>query len=201
MRMQKEIEIKIKLNAKEIHILQDWLLVNAKNLGVHKITDYYLDNPRSSFYFKSKKGFKDALNHLRVRFFGEKNFVCYKKRTINEQGSTVCGDELETEVFDGNSFLEMFKLLGFADQVVIKKVRNIFLFENKFEIVIDEVDNLGTFVEIELKNFNEGVDHGMQEIYGLLKKVGIKEFILFDRGYLCMTLNSNYDFGTKVVLE
>ena len=46
--------------------------------------------------------------------------------------------------------LEIMKTLGYTDNTLVKKTRNTYTFDC-FEIVIDQVKNLGLFIEVELK--------------------------------------------------
>ena len=198
--MQKEIEIKVKTSDEQMKILRKWLADYAENVGQIDISDYYLDNPKSTFCFDSDKGYKDCLQFLRVRITPKDHFFCYKKRNIDSVGKTLSVQETEVEIADGCKILEILKNVGFIDQTVIKKKRDIYIVESKFEIVIDVVENIGTFIEIELKDQIVDVKVGLDKIYDLLKRIGIKEFVRFDRGYFCMFLNPKYDFGEKMTL-
>ena len=195
--MQKEVEIKIKIDTKEQEIFKNWLASNAKSCGVLKITDYYLNNPKSSFYSDSKEGYKEALNFLRVRITDKDSFITFKKRDVDKNGKTVCVNEVETSVDDGHRAIEIFKLLNLSEVTEIKKQRSVYLYDI-FEIVFDEVEGLGSFVEIELKNYSGDVKPGMQKIYALLKIIGINKFIQYDYGYITIFLNTDYDFGKEV---
>ena len=74
------------------------------------------------------------------------------------------------------------------------------MIDNKFEFAIDDIQNLGKMVEIEYKKETQDVKEAFNEIYTLLKKIGITEFTQFDRGYICMTLNPDHNFGEKIKL-
>jgi len=198
--MQKEIEIKFKLDSENSEILKTWLRSNAMFIGSYIITDYYFNNPKSSFYSESKLGYKEALNFLRLRLSDNGNFICFKNRKIDNFGKTLSVDEVETKVDDGFKVIEIFKNSGFSEMIEIKKTREIFLYKNLFEFSIDNFENYGQFIEIELKNYSEDVLQGIEQIYNLLKNIKITEFVLFDRGYLTMFINSNYDFGKNIKL-
>lgn len=197
--MQKEVEIKIKIDTKEQELFKKWLALNAKSYGILKITDYYLDNSKSSFYSDSKKGYKEALNFLRVRATDKGSFITFKKRDVDQDGETLCVNEVETGVADENKTIEIFKLLNFTAVTKIKKQRSVYVYDI-FEIVFDEVEELGNFVEIELKNYSGEVKPGIQKIYDLLKSIGINKFIQYDYGYITIYLNSKYDFGKEIVI-
>lgn len=195
--MQKEVEIKIKINAEQEQLLKDWLNENAKNLGNFNITDYYLNNPRNSFYTKSKKGYVEALNFLRVRVLDKNNFITFKKRNMDENNHTISVEEVETKIDDANKALEIFKNLNLLEITQIQKQRLIYM-HDIFEFSFDKVERLGDFVEIELKNYNASVEAGIQKIYDLLRKIGINQFVEYDRGYITIFLNPDHYFGKEV---
>ncbi|KKQ11856.1 MAG: class IV adenylate cyclase [Candidatus Babeliales bacterium] len=198
--MSKEIEIKIKLEINQIEQLREWLIQNAKFMDKLQMIDYYLDDPKKSLYKISPAGFKDPLEFWRVRQIDNVYFLCNKKRIIDENGRTVSVEENEAVTPEGEAIIQIFKKRGLTDQVIIYKTREIFQYED-FEIVFDNVKNLGEFVEIELKSDEQDPVQGKKLIYDLLKKIGITEFTQFDRGYLCMMLNPKSSFGEKVELN
>ncbi|MBU4269940.1 class IV adenylate cyclase [Candidatus Dependentiae bacterium] len=198
--MQKEIEIKLKLDKTNSEKLNLWLTENAKYINSLNITDYYFDNPKCSFYSMSKTGYKEALNFLRLRLSDKDNFICFKKREIDDSGKTLSVDEVETKVEDGFKVIEILKNSGFSEVIEIEKKREVFLYKNLFEFAIDNFDKHGEFIEIELKNYDGSALDGIEQIYNLLKAIKITKFVLFDRGYLTIFINPNYDFGKNINL-
>ena len=192
----KEIEVKFQLDNSNMNILQDWLTKNTKYEGEVSYSDYYLDNPDSTFFYMASGGYKDILQFVRIRTSLEKNFICYKNRHITEEGKTLYCDEYETEVKDGNISLKIFTALGYTGQIVLNKKRKTYT-TKEFDVVIDDVEGLGIFVEVELKNHE--LD-GIAKLHKYLKDIGIKKIKQFDRGYICMKVNPNYDFGTDIIL-
>lgn len=192
--MQKEVEIKIRIDIEQELLLKDWLSNNANFVGDFKIIDYYLNDPRSSFYTISAKGYIEALNFLRLRVSGNGNFITFKKRKIDENHNTISVDEIETKIEDINKALEIFRSLNFLEITEIKKQRSIYMYDI-FEFAFDKVDGLGDFVEIELKNYNGDVKIGIKKIYDQLILMGVNKFIQYDRGYITMILNPDHYFG------
>ena len=202
--MQKEVEIKIKIDAEQEELLKNWLSENAKFMGDFKITDYYLNNPKSSFYTVSKKGYKEALNFLRVRVQDKANFITFKNREVDDNGNTVSVNEVETKIDSANAALQIFNQLGYSKIIKIEKNRSIYMHDiseepfNIFEFSFDKINKLGSFLEIELKNYQGDVQEGIQKIYDLLKTIGINKFIQYDFGYITIFLNPTYNFEQKV---
>jgi predicted adenylyl cyclase CyaB len=88
------------------------------------------------------------------------------------------------------------KQLGYTDCIIIDKVRKKYLY-NEFEIVIDNVKNLGIFVEVELKEEVGDVKEGHKILKEFLKTIGIRKFKEQFRGYVSMFWNPHIDFGEE----
>jgi len=200
--MQKEIEVKIQISNYQLVCLEQWLEKNGQFEGAVEHEEYYLDNPNVPLTFMSPEGYKDAIYYLRIRRNKQKgDSVCLKKWYGDAKtGEKTHCDEWEISVSDAQTALELFGVLGFSDETPIKKVRRIYLV-GQFEVVIDDVENLGIFVEVELKEQVKDVQYGLNLIYDVIKKMGITSFKKQDRGYTSMAWNPNHDFGQHVDLE
>ena len=132
-------------------------------------------------------GKKDALDYLRIRVTDEKNYLCFKKVKSREENKFYC-DEYEVEISDPMVALELFKTIGYTDITVVSKKREFFLFDI-FEIAIDDVKDLGVFVEVEIKKRVKSVETGHKKICELLEKIGIKSFERHRQGYVRMIWN------------
>lgn len=218
--LPKEIEIKIRPTESQLDLLKKWLKQNAQHKGMKRQKDVYVDNPEKSFTFNSH-GFIDAYDKLRVRFEKNKESICYKYRHVDPKtNKTLSCDELEfpitdhrgiqrvfsvlgfdgiklDESCDGEKILALLEKHGFTRQDIIEKDRDAYLYK-EFEIVIDDVKDLGIFVEVELKNNESNVRKGIRDIYDLLKLIGFKKIVQFDRSYLHMLWNPTYDFSEEV---
>ncbi|NGX63661.1 MAG: hypothetical protein KR126chlam6_01074 [Candidatus Anoxychlamydiales bacterium] len=198
--MSKEIEVKIQVDKKTINKAEKWLDKNAEYIGdIHHI-EYYLNKPATTFFFNAAEGYKDALDYLRVRITKEGDSFCYKKFHMDpiEKTPLYC-DEYEVNVSDGKKTLELMKALGYIEQTRMEKKRKIYNFDC-FEIVIDDVKDLGMFMEVELKTFVSNAKEGIKMIYNFLKKIEITKFKLQQRGYISMLWNPKYNFSKEVSL-
>lgn len=105
---------------------------------------------------------------LRVRKTDEKVELNYKKQSVKKMES----EEIEFEVNSyekANSFL---KALGFKEWVQVNKKRQYSKYQD-YNICIDEVERLGTFIEIELL-VNEQNDINYEEqLLNVAKEIGI----------------------------
>jgi len=167
----REIEIRLKLSVKDKSLLKTWLESNAKFIKHIEHKEFYLDNPKSTFFFTAKDGYKDAKDYMRVRMTEKGDSVCIKRFEINvETGKSKNIDEIEYNVSDGKEAMKLFEAIGFTDKSDVSKSRDIYEYEN-FEIVLDTVHSLGDFAEIEIKNFPEDKDitEGYEEIRKVIK--------------------------------
>ncbi|MFC1894379.1 class IV adenylate cyclase [Candidatus Dependentiae bacterium] len=198
--MNKEIEVKLQIDDNIFDFVKSWLNQNAKHIREEKHTEYYLNKPATSFLFTAPEGYKDAIDYLRVRFNKNGDTLCFKRFHEDpvEKRPLYC-DEYEVKVSDGKVTLELFRSLGYSEQTLVEKNRNIYM-HDCFEIVIDQVKNCGTFIEVELKKEVQDANVGIKLIYDFLKSMGITKFKLQTRGYVSMLWNPNYDFGKLVEL-
>lgn len=198
--MKKEIEIKMQLTSVELDILKAWLKEKSRFVrSIHHI-EYYLNNPKFSFHF-DRDGLKDSNDYLRIRMTEKEDSVCLKKffPDPNVPGRHTHCDEYETEVKDGKVLLELMAQLGYTDVTIIDKIREEYMYLD-FEVVIDDVKDLGTFVEIELKKDCEDVKAGHKEIKDFIKILGITKYKELYRGYVSMFWNPSIDYGEDRVI-
>lgn len=192
--MSKEIEVKLQISSDQLNFFSVWLTQNADFIKEIDSSDYYLDNPASSFFFTNKEGYLDAMTFFRVRMTGDEHVLCVKKRILDETGRTLYCDESEVLVADGNIVLSILEKTGYITKVIINKQRKVYVYKY-FEIVIDNVENLGIFVEVELKTDAEDPKEGKFLIYNFLKSIGIAKFKNYKLGYASIMLNPTHDFS------
>lgn len=92
---------------------------------------------------------------LRIRTVGDENFVTFKGPKIDTTTKTRHELELPLEASDtgGEKFAELLQALGFKPVLIVRKRRRKFHIASAgrdVEGVVDEVDGIGTFVELEL---------------------------------------------------
>jgi len=198
--VNKEVEVKAKIDKQTFEKVCSWLKTNATCKGSCKQIDYYLNNPKFPFFFTSPKGYKEAYDYLRVRCEGEKQQLCFKR--LHEDPKTkkpLYCDEWEVEVSDHAKTLEIMQQLGYTEKTLLEKTRKTYRY-NEFEIALDKVTGLGAFVEVELKEPVADSKAGLQKIFSFLNEMGVTSFQLQKRGYLSMLWNPGYDFGETVEL-
>lgn len=123
-----------------------------------------------------------AHNWLRIRAENGRKYIFTLKRSVSGQLDSI---EHETEIKDPGAMEECLKLMGYELHNEIKKTRQkAYLAKEKIEICIDEVDGLGTYIELE-KEANIDADNKTEEneLWKILEKLGIERKHAETRGY------------------
>ncbi len=127
----------------------------AKALAGREEVDHYLNAP--------DRDFAQTDEALRVRCVGEVNFVTYKGPKRDAQTKT--RTEIEVPLGQGQEtaqqFLQLLQHLGYRFVAAVRKQRTILGLERggfAVEACLDEVEGVGTFVELEIQAAEESLD-------------------------------------------
>ncbi len=140
-----EIEIQVKIDG------IDKLLKHLKNKAQYISAEWQKD-----IYFSPSDSSKSFLNKtpvdewLRVRYEDSKTSVTYKNFHREKSGFAKFCDEYNTDIKDGKQMEKVFLALGFVEIITVDKKRKTYM-DGDFEISIDDIKNLGRFVEVEYK--------------------------------------------------
>jgi adenylate cyclase class 2 len=147
--------------------------------------DRYFNHP--------SRDFAETDEALRIRSVGNVNRVTYKGPKIDQ--TTKTRRELELPLADGTEtalgYAELFTALGFSEVREVRKSRRSAQLTRgggQFEVVLDEVDGLGTFVELEQTVAEEDVERAKQALAELAGELGLDG--VERRSYLEMLLES-----------
>lgn len=153
-----EIEFKIKVN----RIKFNELLKKIKDDSI-----FVREEDQIATYFKPN--FRKFNNEwLRVRKENNNNVLNYKKK--NESGDI---EEYEVLIDNYEKLKSILNYLGLEDTLVVSKHRISYLYRDKYEISFDEVDNLGLYVEIEVKKYNYENEKEIELLIDLIKELDI----------------------------
>ena len=131
-----EIEVKLKVSKEEYERLYN----NIKNKSKEITTLNQIDR----YYIPVNQKFNDEW--LKIRSENNKHILNYKKRIDNN----IC-DEYES-LFDNLKNLEcILNNLGYKEKGIINKKRTRILYKEKYEFAFDYLENIGYFIEIEVK--------------------------------------------------
>ena len=140
----KEIEILVELHSTfedAENVLSRFQFVNKQDT-----TDiYYYDPLRNSL----KPNDNLEINQcLRLRTKNNKNCITYKIDHFADTGKWLYSDEYETDVNDLETLKRIFDCLGLKELLVLHNVKRIYKYKD-YEISLEDVDNLGYFLEVE----------------------------------------------------
>ena len=156
-----EIELKVQVDSLD-PIREQLHKRNAQFSGRIHEHDIYYNAPHRDF------GTTDEA--LRVRYTNDRTVITYKGAKLAKYGLKA-REELNTVVESGNVFEQILVRLGFVKTEEVNKWRENYRLENA-AIALDAVDELGTFVEIEVMTEADGPD-ATEQISMLAKEMGI----------------------------
>lgn len=147
----KEIEILVEVY-EDMEKLKE-VFKNFNYIGLKKTIDEYYYDPLRETLKPDKNG---GLNHcLRLRKKNNEYSITYKD-DVFENGKWLYSDEYETKVESLEMTQEILKKLGLVKFIEIDNEKETYTYEN-YEIVIENVKDLGIFVEVEYCT-NDDVD-------------------------------------------
>lgn len=159
----KEIEILVEVYD-NIQYIKDALKKYQYVGKKHIIDEYYYDPKRKDLQPDENNR---LLHCLRLRNKNGEYYITYKD-DIFENGKWIYSDEYETEVKSIEILREILQKLGLKKFIEIDNIKEIYK-SKKYEIVIENVKNLGVFLEVE--------HCGDSEINVKIIKKEIQEFI------------------------
>tara|TARA_Y100000310_G_scaffold240778_1_gene244682 strand:- start:1648 stop:2202 length:555 start_codon:yes stop_codon:yes gene_type:complete len=167
-----EVEARVKVDSLEE--------VKEKLVGLG--AEFYKEKNQVDSIFKKKgdelkpQGPGDFI--LRIRE-SDKNFLTFKALT-ETTGAWV---EHETEVQNAEEMNEILVKSGFSKALTMTKKRLCGALDD-FELCLDDIKELGTFIEIALDSDDE--KKAKEEIVGLLNKLGFDESQIVHKGYVAI---------------
>lgn len=168
-----ETEIKVKLSKKEFEELKIYMKNNAKFVSeVRQVDTYY--EPTHRRFLNSNP----ITEWLRIGKRGNKNILNYK----NWYSDMSC-DEYEVEINNIKDMDKILKVLGMIQIVEVDKIRNSFIYLDKYEVALDNVEKLGYFIEIEIKKYTKTVMEECDELLKLAKELNLNLDNVDKRGY------------------
>lgn len=162
-----EIEAKFPLSNKDEAINN--LNNNAKKVENDNIqNDTYFTPAHENFLEK-----KPISEWLRLRKTNEETTINYKDWSNNSGNNKVSCKELEVGIDDYNGMLQILQCLDFKNIIEVNKLRNSWEYKDII-ISIDEIENLGTYIELEFKsNLFETEEDSLKYIINIINELNI----------------------------
>jgi len=148
---------------------------NAEFLKNNKQYDIYYQPLHRKFLKENKETINEW---LRIGIRGNKKILNYK----NWYSDMSC-DEYEVEINNDKDMDKILKVLGLVQVVVVDKIRSSFIYLDKYEVALDCVEELGYFIEIEIKKYTKSVMEECDELLKLAKDLDLNLDKVDKRGY------------------
>ncbi|NYT03569.1 MAG: class IV adenylate cyclase [Candidatus Methanofastidiosa archaeon] len=115
-----------------------------------RMAEFLEERIEDDVYFSSPiRDFKETDEALRIRYSGDKCILTYKGPKLDK----ISKSREEYEAFVSGEIEEILHKLGFKKVLSVRKKRKIYFYKD-FTLSIDDVEELGEFLEVELKSEN-----------------------------------------------
>ncbi|MCG2689897.1 class IV adenylate cyclase [Candidatus Parcubacteria bacterium] len=166
--MNVEVEIKIKVD--NFEKIKSKLLARGKlSKSIRQVDDYFTPCQRDFFAQKPH-----PTEWLRIRTNPDRVIFEYDL-SINKKadGGQECAEEYETEILQPEEFRKILGFLNFKKVITVDKNREYWDCGN-FEVVLDDIQGLGVFVEVEAKKGFKDNIQAKEACLAFAKEIGIE---------------------------
>lgn len=186
-----EIEFKFSLDKSSSNRIRKMLLAKKVSESFHK-DDYYTPPHRNFMKPRQNEASGDASSCFAFEYFsirrrGGDASVNYKHFYPENVEKTTHCDEFETHVKDPEKMEKILSSLNFSRLITIEKRRETFM-HGDFEVSLDEVKDLGSFIEIESARDLGGIEKTRKALLNFAQSLGIDMSSMKHRGYVEMML-------------
>jgi adenylate cyclase class 2 len=173
------IEIEVRFPLKNADAMLALLNRDAEKKYESRQIDIYYNAPHRDFFANAPS----VDEWLRLRDSDGKYSVNFKSFfPKGAKKSTHC-DEFESKIENFEAMRKMLAALDFKPVITVDKKRVAFSYRNT-EIAIDEVADLGTFIEIEYDCDNDcTIESAREHLYEVLREIGAQVGEEYDFGY------------------
>lgn len=159
-----------------IHDVADFL----KRLSDNSFVETGVEHHRDTYFRHPCRNFRETDEAFRLRQVDDQACVTYKGKRLELEVKTRPEIELEIQSKDFDSWLQMMQHLGFTTVPSVVKKRTCFSNPSpelaEFTVTHDEVEELGSFAEIELLIHEEAkLAHAANAISELGERLGLTE--------------------------
>ena len=170
--MRKEIEVKARVRDLEA------VATKLVNLGCSLSEPMVQDDTIFINFDGEYTDYSPGTNFLRLRRSKGKVLFTIKQPQSNELDCI----EHETEIADPEEFAAALLLMGYREVMRYSKSRRKANYR-EYEICLDEVSNLGTFVEVEKITETEDAETVQNELFNFLESLGARREDRIVQGY------------------
>jgi adenylate cyclase class 2 len=171
--MRKEIEVKAKVT--NLEELKSKLIALGISLSEPIVQN---DETFVDSFFGAYEQFQPNKNILRIRESKGKYIFTLKRPQSNELDCI----ERETEITDPKEFREALILMGYKPAIKIHKTRIKAKYKD-YEICLDEVKELGSYIEVEKISEDDNANEVQNELFTFLESLGVNKENRETHGY------------------
>lgn len=160
--MQEEIEIRV--------IVKDYKTVESV---LQQKTSFKWEKSQKDVYYapKEKDFYSYKPEYLRVRHQEWKNTITYWYCHVKDW-ELIKIDEYETTVGNPDTIADILTKLHYNQQATVTKNRKSFSYKN-FDLELDFIEELWTFLEVEITSHNATYEEAKQSCYDILDELWI----------------------------
>lgn len=162
----KDVEVELKFPLLNKDELIEQLNKVAK---LEKEEDYQKD----VYYIPAHRNFLDkkpVSEWLRLRETKNKFSINYKNWHKKDNPKAVSCDEFETDINNIESIKKILECLDFKEIVIVEKIRTVWKYKD-VEIAIDQIKELGNFIELESKGNFMNIEEAKKYLYDVLEEL------------------------------
>ncbi len=170
-----ETEVKVRVAREEFEQLEKLLQSKAQFVKEMRQVDTYYQPSYRKFL---PEGDAEVNEWLRIGVRGDQKILNYK----NWHDNKYC-DEYEVTIDDDENLQKIFAVLGLEKIAVVDKARKLYRYLEKYEVALDYVEDLGYFVEIEVKRPGESALQDYEDLLSLARELNLDLDKIDKRGY------------------
>lgn len=178
-----KLEIEVKAKIRDFETIKNKLIEIGCVLSLPIIQDDYIYNKKGIDLYNNNHG----IPVLRIREQKGKIIFTLKKNRSNELDCI----EKEVEVNDRNNLNDIIELLDYEYNVEVHKNRIKTNYKD-YEICLDEVDGLGSYIEVEKMSDEDG-EKVQNELFDFLQTLGVSKEDRVLNGYDTLIWMKNND--------
>ena len=174
-----------KLEIEKKYYIKNATIKNLSQIIRKSGAEYVGDSSQCDIYF-NVPGRNSLISKecLRIRASGAKKEITYKPPTkeSNMNNGFFAKKEVNLPIRDIETAKTLLLDIGCTVLAEVKKTRKRYKLD-KFKIFIDNVQNIGLFIEIEIMDISDNIQKGIKEIDELMKRLNINNYIVENKPY------------------
>jgi adenylate cyclase, class 2 len=180
------IEIEVKARIKDRAALVEKLAAMSCILSEPVVQDdtVYVENVGSLNLFMVNKVF------LRIRIIDDAKVILTAKQSKDKAARNLIKLEHEVSVDSAEEARAMLIMMGYREAVHVRKSRQVATYGN-YEICIDEIDDLGSFIEVEAMGDESRALEIQDKLWQFLHSLDISPRDKITKGYDILMLEQN----------